>query len=202
MWNGVIPLNIRRNKAIPDKVKLLYAEITACLEDDMVCRKTNEELSSYMGVSPETVRRYLYDMHEMELIHVDVNGPKREITMPEKVVIIEDKRGKKKIEKREDLAKEVLSIWNEGMGCRRTMTKNLVKEVTDRTKAFEDSQIIEAVKNRMKLIASNPWYETEEGLPHRNRIDLVLRSDRDLSKHLNMDIPKDSGDSLTMFNMK
>src|SRR5690606_4308041 len=110
MW-GVIPMYIRRDKTISDKVKLLYAEISDCTDDDGFCRRSNDQLAEYMDVSVNTVRGYLYELRDMELICIDGDGKDRRISFPERVVTVHFRGEKPKKVRRDDLAASVAEIW-------------------------------------------------------------------------------------------
>lgn len=187
MW-GVIPIYIRRNKTISDKSKLLYAEISDCTDDDGFCRRSNDQLAEYLDVSVSTLRNHLYELRDCELICIDGDGKDRRISFPERLVTVSFKGEKKSPEKRADLAEIVVAIWNEEiMGSRGIrITDPLIKSISARSKHFSDEEIILAVKNRVKLVTINEWYNKPENSRHKKDIYLVIRSDRDLEKHLNL----------------
>lgn len=187
MW-GVIPMYIRRNRDISDKAKLLYAEISDCTDEDGFCRRSNDQFAEYLGASVSTVRGYLYELRDMELICVDGDGKDRRISFPEKLVTVRVDGKKKESERKVDLANKVVDIWNskitKGRGIK--ATDGLIKTITSRSKNYSEEDILLAVSNRAKLVLSNEWYSKPENSRFKKDIYLVIRSDRDLEKHINI----------------
>lgn len=188
MW-GVIPIYIRRNTLISDKAKLLYAEISDCTDDDGVCRKSNEELGDYLGISAVTVRGYLYELRDLEILCVDGEGRDRRISFPERMVISRIEGKQKSVQpKKEELANEIVSLWNSSITKERNISlkPNLLKTIVNRSKSYSDDEILTAVKNRITMVNNSKWHHEKENLKFKRDIYLVLRSDKDLEHHMNM----------------
>lgn len=204
MYIGILPANIRRNPTISDKAKLLYAEITATLNDEMNCTLTNEELGNYVGLGADATRGYLYELRDLQLICIDGLGKSRFISLPDRIVVIEGnvKEKKSKELKKTELADAVCELWNNAMDTRIRPTVKLVNTITNRAKEVEsDSDILKAVENRIKLVNTNPWYDTPDGRRHKKNIYLVIRSEVDLNKHLYMEFKEDKKDQVTSFKL-
>mgnify|MGYP006172435027 CR=1 FL=1 len=201
MYIGILPINIRRNLTISDKAKLLYAEITATLDEERNCTLSNEELGQYVGLGADAARGYLYELRDLELICIDGSGKSRIITLPERVVVVEGNvKEKKTQEKKRELSEFICELWNSEMGTRIRPTVKLVNTVTNRAKEVsDDNEVIDAVRNRIKLVNTNPWYETKEGMTHKKNIYLVLRSEEALMKHLSMTFDNPKTDQIKSF---
>lgn len=203
MYIGILPINIRRNPTISDKAKLLYAEITATLDEERNCTLSNEELGEYVGLGADATRGYLYELRDLEIICMDGNGKSRIITLPERVVVVEGNvKEKKTQEKKRDLTEYICGLWNDSMKTRIRPTVKLVNTITNRAKEVaDDNEVIDAVRNRIKLVNTNDWYDTKEGMVHKKNIYLVLRSEEALTKHLNMTFETGKKDQVTSFKL-
>lgn len=188
MW-GVIPIYLRRNHSISDKAKLLYAELSDSTDESGVCRKSNEELAENLNVGVSSLRKYLYELRDLEIICIDGDGKDRYISFPERMVLVNvvGKEEKKKKKPKEDLTASIVELWNKEIATGRgiTMTPNLIGMVTSRCNNYPDEYVLEAVKNRIELVKNSEWHNQKENTRFRNDISLVLRSDKDLEKHGN-----------------
>lgn len=189
MYIGIIPVHIRRNKAISDKTKLLYAEITACMGSDMSCTLTNQDFGEFVGVKPNTVRYHLYELRDLGLIEIEGNNQERRITLPKGIVQVKEEDTKKKapsVSKKKELTEELVAIWNEHFGMKIRATQGLINMVSTRSNTFSDEEIIKAVTNRIAHVEEDEWYENNQ--KHKRNIELVLRDDNRLQRHLNEEI--------------
>lgn len=69
-YYGIIPTNVRHHEELKPNAKLLYAEITACLEDDGVCVKRNIYFSNVLNLSKATVSNCLTSLRKSGFINV------------------------------------------------------------------------------------------------------------------------------------
>jgi len=67
---GFIPTNIRHHKDLKANAKLVYAEITACLNADGVCTSPNIYFSKALQVTKATVSSCLTDLRKLGYINV------------------------------------------------------------------------------------------------------------------------------------
>lgn len=185
MLYGVIPIHIRRNQNISDKAKLLYCEVTASMTDGSYCDKSNKYFADIFGVTERVISGYVKELSDFDTICVEVNGSDRKITVPERMAVFENpKKEKKKREMRTDLANEVVNLWNELLGTKIRVTRDLITAVTARSKSFSDSEILDSIRNRFKFIEGSDWHNEPQNARHRNNIYLVIRSDKDLQKYV------------------
>jgi len=203
MW-GVIPAYIRRNRSISDKAKLLYAEITDLTNENGECLSTNEDLARHLGCSDSTLRRYLYELRDFELICVDGESKDRKITFPEKMVLVEvSKPVAKKVETKRTLTEKIVESWNSvffiGLkGIR--VTPQLLATVTSRSKSFSEEEILIAVNNRIAFVESSEWHNLPENAKHKKNIYLVLRADKELEKNLMTPVlPKEDSNVINVY---
>lgn len=186
MIYGIIPISIRRNVNISDKAKIIYSEITASMNENQFCSCTNKYFADIFNVSETAVSRYIKELADHEAICIDVHGNERKITIPEKMVVYEksEKKERKQPKLRTDLANTVVGLWNELLGTKIKVTRDLINSVTSRSKSFSDEEILEALRNRFEFVNASKWHSEPENARHRNNIYLVIRSDKDIQKYL------------------
>ena len=186
MLYGIIPISIRRNKMLSDRAKLVYCEITANMNEKSECRIGNEPLCEIFGVTDSSITKYIKELKEAEAICVTQEGAERVITIPERMVVFDKSQQskKKKQDKKVELAKEVVSVWNEIMGVRIRVTNELISAVTARSKSFSEEEIIKALRSRKEFVDKSDWHNQPENQRHRNNVYLVIRSDKELEKYL------------------
>ena len=72
-YYGFIPLPIRHHKNLKPSSKLLYSEITSCLDENGQCTKTNAYFKRVLGVgSKSTLSSGLTDLRKAGFIHVRI----------------------------------------------------------------------------------------------------------------------------------
>ena len=69
---GFIPYDVRHHPDLKSSTKVLYAEITACLEKDGVCIKTNAYFSNVLGVGKTTISNCLTELRKYGFINVKI----------------------------------------------------------------------------------------------------------------------------------
>ena len=192
MYIGILPVNIRRNKFITDTSKVVYAEITASIGDDMSCSMSNFEFSEAMNVSEKTITKCLAELSAREFIDVQVVGNKRNIYLPEKVVFVEekDKEKSKSEEGVTELSNQIVEYWNTMLESKIKATNGLKRNVGNRLKSFTKEEIFSAIVNRVMFVNTSEWHNMDENHHHKTNIDLVLRDDKSMQKALSIDTMK------------
>jgi len=69
-YYGIIPKEVRYCKDINPNTKLVYSEITACLDNDGICTKTNAFFSRYLGLSKVTISKCITELRKNNFISV------------------------------------------------------------------------------------------------------------------------------------
>lgn len=69
-WS-VLPADVRRDRRLPDRAKLLYAELTGLVQRDGYCWATDEYLAELLDCSAKTVSRSLKQLRELGYIQVE-----------------------------------------------------------------------------------------------------------------------------------
>lgn len=192
MYIGIIPLNVRRNKFISDTAKVLYAEITASIGEDFTCSLSNFDFSEFLNISEKAVSKCISELSARELIDVQVTGNKRNIYLPEKVVIVDEKeKDKSKAEESSSkLAEQIVDYWNSMLECKIKATNSVKRSIGNRLKSFTRDEIFEAVVNRVHFVNSSEWHNMDENHHHKINLDLVIRDDKAMQKALSIDTMK------------
>ena len=67
---GLLPRIIRHNKNLKPNSKVLYSEITATLDEDGVCTKTNSYFQNVLGIGKSAISNCLTELREQGFIGV------------------------------------------------------------------------------------------------------------------------------------
>ena len=73
---GYLPVYIRHSKKLNPTTKLVYAEITACLEDSGVCKKPNVYFSKALHIHKTTVSEQITKLRKLNFINVYIEYEK------------------------------------------------------------------------------------------------------------------------------
>ena len=184
---GILPMNIRRNKHISSNAKVVYAEITATMNEDMCCDRSNYDIGESLGLSEATVSSCISELSAREYIDSQVSGSSRKIYLAEKVVFVEEKESEKEISKSDEarrLTEEIVRLWKSKLGTKTRVTPKLIGWVRSRLKTFPKEEIIDAVMNRYLFVKDSEWHNKPENLHHKTSLALVLRDDQVLQQSL------------------
>lgn len=67
---GYIPKSIRHHQDLSPRDKLLYCEITACLDDNGICMKNNIYFAHVTGCTKSTISASMTKLRELNYIDV------------------------------------------------------------------------------------------------------------------------------------
>ncbi len=94
MW-AILPAKVRYDKRLPDKAKLLYAEIAAKCNTENVCFMFNSTMAKALSTTPRTVTRLLKTLKELGYIEIQVdysvsNRGRRTVTLTAQPYVFSD----------------------------------------------------------------------------------------------------------------
>lgn len=186
---GVLPANVRYDKNLTDKAKLLYAEITASLDYEGECEELTDYYSRLLDVSTQSVSKHIRALAGAGYIKRDkLNDGRVILSIPKKVVTISEE--KRKAPNATDVAIEVARTWGKlfndilPKGFRRT--DDLTVTVSERLKKFSKEDIMSGIKNRHDFVRNSEWHNKDENLHHMASIHHAIGTDENLSKCLNL----------------
>jgi DNA-binding MarR family transcriptional regulator len=71
-YYSIIPANVRYDKDLKDKAKLLYGEITALCNSKGYCWATNNYFAELYGVTKETISRLISNLAEKDYVRIEI----------------------------------------------------------------------------------------------------------------------------------
>lgn len=191
---GIIPSNVRRDNKLTSNARLVYCEITSLFNDDVCCEDSNFTIGEYLGMSEAVVSSCVSELSSRGYIDVQIDGSKRKIYLPEKVVFVEETTRKEKKERDNSalsLATDIVSFWKNGFGTKTRVTPKVVSWVSGRLKSFTAEEILDAVANRYVFVSDSEWHNKPENIHHKTSLALVLKDDQVLQQNLDRAKPKD-----------
>lgn len=78
-YYAIIPANVRYDKNLKDKAKLLYGEITALCNEQGYCWATNSYFAELYGISKETVSRLIKNLADQKYIYIQLEYKNKQI---------------------------------------------------------------------------------------------------------------------------
>jgi SOS-response transcriptional repressor LexA len=73
-YYGVLPTPIRHHKELKPNHKLLYSEITACLDSNGVCTRNNSYFSKVLNISKSTISTFLGALRKHGFIKITIEN--------------------------------------------------------------------------------------------------------------------------------
>lgn len=204
MYIGIIPVNIRRNKHVSPLAKVLYAEITACMGADICFELSNVELGEMYDVSPKVISAALSELSAREYVDIQVDGNKRKIYLPEKMVFVEERKAEVEsvmTTKVSEFTEAIIEYWNRNVGCKRRANATIKAMVRARLKTYSESDIWNAIMNRVSFVNNSDWHNKEENNHHKTNIGIVLRNDESLEKAMNLKSKQDNSIKITKLDL-
>jgi len=78
-YYAIIPANVRYDKNLKDKAKLLYGEITALCNEQGYCWATNSYFAELYGIAKETVSRLIKNLADQKYIYIQLEYKDKQI---------------------------------------------------------------------------------------------------------------------------
>jgi hypothetical protein len=188
---GILPANVRYDKNLTDKAKLLYAEITAALDYTGECEEDIAYFSRLLDLTGASVRGHMRSLISGGYVCRETANKINMLSLPQKVVKVEEKK-KEIAESSHDVVVEAIRLWNKlfkkelKVGLRKT--DELSQTVTDRLVSFSKDDIMAALQNRHDFVRNSEWHNKPENMHHMPNISKVLGSDTVLLQNLNMTV--------------
>lgn len=194
MSYGLLPANVRHDKSIGDKAKLLYAEITAATDSKGFCTETNDRLGERMGATTRTIARALNEL--LKAGHVTKTfTPNRLRQLSANalagVVFARPEEEKKVLPKEEPVSQTfetLIRYWETSfnLSLPKEKIKQCYKLYQERKKTFNDLDLIKALQARITYLAQSEYHNRPENVGVFGEPDIVLATDKSVSQWIKL----------------
>jgi len=194
-YNGVLPANVRYDKSLGDKAKLLYVEITAAFDDKGTCTKTDAYFSKLMGTTTRTVARALSELLKANYITKSLSSSRiRTLSLPTtviKTVVVTEPVPEAKPEGEELLGETfdtLTKFWESQLNVKfsKSQLKSFFKMFRERQKMFDDLHIIKAVQSRIAYLRDSEYHNRPENREALAEMDIVLKTDTSVNQWIKL----------------
>ena len=189
--NAILPAQVRYDKAITDKAKLLYAEISAAVNAYGICEEDNNYLASAIGVDLRTVTRAISALIDNgHLQKIRENGKKklklinRGLELPPGVEITEEFPEPLSPET-ENFTRELIKVWEDHLGIHIEKWELYMPLIAARLNEFSKEEILSAARNRIKFLLMSEWHRREENWQSATSLDGFINASENVRKWLN-----------------
>lgn len=188
-YTAILPAPIRYDPNFSDKIKLLYAEITATLNHLGYCDAGNEYFGEILGVTPRSISQYVKALEDRGFIETEVVVNKRRIKLPIKQVSFLQPPSIRDTtsgidENKQRFMDEFLKKWCDLTGARLYKPTIFYKQLLERMEEFSEEEMMEALLNRTDFVNNSEWHKEKKNRKHAKNIELLIRSDEDMLKWL------------------
>lgn len=189
-YNAVLPAPVRYDPNLTDKAKLLYAEITATTNHQGYCDKSNQYFSAILGVSARRISQFINLFVERGYFTSEVVNTIRRLQIPTKEVSYIQppklKDGDGIADDVKEFMDEYISTWCKEMKTKIYRPNLYYRTLLERLQEFSEEEMKTAMENRLDLVKNTEWYQQPENVRHARNIDLLIRDEKSMLKHLNM----------------
>lgn len=91
-YYAVIPANVRYDKTLTDKAKLLYGEITSLSNKDGYCWASNGYFADLYDVTPQAVSKWIKNLEDGGYIHTRLIYKKGSKEVEKRIIIIAEQK--------------------------------------------------------------------------------------------------------------
>jgi hypothetical protein len=181
---GILPAYIRYTSKLSASAKLLYAEITANLDETgLYCNLTNREFAENLGGEERTIQRLLANLIHYKVIERVQVGKVRQLTLriPHKII-----RGDNPPHSHEvvEFTRELIAYWNKLFASSIAYRSMYVDMVAERLLKFSKKDIGLALQQWHRLYAEDEYWKENRS----NLIDItnVIASDESVERFLKL----------------
>lgn len=188
---AVLPAQVRYDKKLTDKSKLLFAEISAAANAYGICDADNRYFSMCIDVDYRTVTRCLTQlMDEGHIQKVKEDGrPKikiinRGLELPAGVEIV-DMTPREISPEVQQFTLLVSEIWGKYLGMKVVKPEYYINYVNERLNEFSKEDILSAIRNRTHFLNQSAWHQEGDRWATATALDTFLNSRESILKWLN-----------------
>lgn len=192
---AVIPAQVRYDKTLSDKSKLLFGEIAAATNAYGVCEEDNGYFSAALQVDSRTITRCVGQLLEQGHLQRIREGNRRKLKIVTKGLALPEGADVeieivKPIENLEPFRELLFNLWDDGLNMifhnkfvtqKRELYDNLLKQ---RLQSFSKEELLSSIKKRISYMAGSDWFK--DNLEMASNIEPVIKDDASVLKWLNV----------------
>lgn len=171
---SVIPAEVRYDRHISDKAKLLYAEIAAATNTFGISEEDNKYFAQMMGVEPRTITRVLDDLIESgHVIRLFEHG-RRKLRIVFKGLPMPESPDLEVVVREEDtqaltFLRHILTTWEHERNCTVADKESYLPLFKEKLKIYSEQEILSAVQGRLAFLHESAW--------HNNPVNHAIAND-------------------------
>lgn len=198
---AVIPSEVRYDRHLSDKSKLLYAEIAAAANTYGVTEENNGYYATVLNVDKRTITRCIAQLVDNGHLITLVENGKRKLKIMLKGLPVPETAAVVKAIESESVAQDVdrvLSFWEERRkysipAADREAYGAILKK---RFHSFTAQEIIKAIQARCSYMNTVEWYSLPENADSANDLRSIITDDETLLGWLQSDLNNDKTNSI------
>lgn len=184
---GVIPAEVRYDKNLSDKAKLLYAELTAAANSFGMCEESNDILAYLLCSDERTITRAITKLVEAGYVERVIYHKKRTLKLKGGVSTKEELPtiDLPPLDDKKEYCEKLLSRWEEKLSCKLYHHEEYYQPIRERLLTFTEEELDKALENRTSFLLTSDWHQEPQNKKHVTNIDLLLRNNTTVNKWLN-----------------
>ena len=184
---GIIPAEVRYDRNLTDKAKLLYAELTAAANSYGLCEESNDILAKLLYTDGRTVTRAITKLVEAGYVERVIHNKKRTLKLRGGLSTKEELSAVEipKLEDKTEFCEKFISRWEERLSCKLYHHEEYHKSIRDRLLTFTEEELNKALENRASFLLTSDWHQEPQNKKHITNIELLIRDNTTINRWLN-----------------
>lgn len=187
----VIPATVRYDSHLSDKAKLLYGEISASSDIYSIAEDNNAYYARMFRVDARTITRCLGQLIDNGHITRLVEKGKRKLRVVHRQLPLPQTVGLEIVKEVDrdgiqEFSAKILALWEHDLDTEVADKEAYFPIFRDRLQICTQEEILRAVKNRIMFLKRSPWHSDPKNKNHANDINLLISSDEELIKYIDM----------------
>jgi hypothetical protein len=191
---AVIPAQVRYDKALTDKAKLLFGEISAATNAYGVCEEDNGYFAAALQVDSRTISRCIGQLFDQGHLQRFTESGRRKLKIVTKGLPLPEgvEVEMEEVKPMEDISpfRELLfNLWDSGLNMifhnkhHTEKRENYDPTLRQRLQSFTRDEILSSVKNRINFMSNSDWYK--DNFSSACTIEHIIKDDATVLRWLN-----------------